>query len=601
MLQGSLAHRDSMGNSGVIYPGLAQRMSAGSGVLHSEKNGSASERVHFVQMWVVPDESGIAPGYQQAEIDDGQLTGGLVTIASGMHDDAAITIHNRNAALHGARLQPGRCRPAARSAVPASVRPSRRGDTRRSRVSSRRRRRPVHRVGRPAHHRYRAVRDPRLGDACGFGCRVTGSPPGSSASPCWPGVRQSAPPQPSPGRRVADVAGSACAGVGEVGVGARRRSRRSGAGPFDEPRQALVPEGWTMSVWARIPEARLAAWTPDGALLRVGTRKRADREADTETRCGAARVGAPRRAGPTARDGVRGFDPLCRRERPGRRLRLRQRGGHQPADRRRRASRRAQPGTARRLRARAQERRRGTRRCGLLLDRFDGQHLRARTATPIPRARPSCGSRPAAARPSRSRRASAMEPASPSRRTGRCGRRSTTATMRPTRTATSTPSTSTSTRRSPWRGSPPAANSVGRTAIPTAAPPICRSSATCPPTPTGRGWTAPACRRSSRASARTRRRSGCRSRRCAAAAVCERSVGRRARLVEPAAAACARGVVLPLAGRHSRRPADTRRRLPGRRRVAVGPTGRGGGRARRRGLHHRRLRGRRLPIGPPGR
>ncbi len=107
VLQGSLAHRDSMGNSGVIYPGLAQRMSAGSGVLHSEKNGSASERVHFVQMWVVPDESGITPGYQQAEIDDGQLTGGLVTIASGMHDGAAITIHNRNAALHGARLQPG--------------------------------------------------------------------------------------------------------------------------------------------------------------------------------------------------------------------------------------------------------------------------------------------------------------------------------------------------------------------------------------------------------------------------------------------------------------------------------------------------------------
>ena len=107
VLEGSLAHRDSMGNSGVIYPGLAQRMSAGSGVLHSEKNGSSSERVHFVQMWVVPDESGITPGYQQAEIDNGQLAGGLLTIASGMHDGAAITIHNSRAALHGARLQPG--------------------------------------------------------------------------------------------------------------------------------------------------------------------------------------------------------------------------------------------------------------------------------------------------------------------------------------------------------------------------------------------------------------------------------------------------------------------------------------------------------------
>jgi quercetin 2,3-dioxygenase len=103
VLRGSLAHRDSMGNSGVIYPGLAQRMSAGTGVQHSEKNGSDSEPVHFVQMWVIPDQSGIAPEYQQREVE---LTGGLTTIASGS-DDAAITIHNRNATLHGARMQAG--------------------------------------------------------------------------------------------------------------------------------------------------------------------------------------------------------------------------------------------------------------------------------------------------------------------------------------------------------------------------------------------------------------------------------------------------------------------------------------------------------------
>jgi quercetin 2,3-dioxygenase len=107
VLDGALAHQDSMGNSGVIYPGLAQRMSAGTGVLHSEKNGSPSERVHFVQMWVVPDETGIEPGYQQAEINEGDLAGGLVTIASGRPGDAAIAIHNKNAALHGARLMPG--------------------------------------------------------------------------------------------------------------------------------------------------------------------------------------------------------------------------------------------------------------------------------------------------------------------------------------------------------------------------------------------------------------------------------------------------------------------------------------------------------------
>ena len=114
VLRGSLVHQDSTGHSGVIYPGLAQRMSAGRGILHSEKNDSwtltgeqsHSEPVHFVQMWVVPDESGITPGYQQLEIDDELLRGGLVTIASGMPehgDETAITIRNRYAALHGAR------------------------------------------------------------------------------------------------------------------------------------------------------------------------------------------------------------------------------------------------------------------------------------------------------------------------------------------------------------------------------------------------------------------------------------------------------------------------------------------------------------------
>lgn len=108
VLSGALAHQDSTGNRGVIYPGLAQRMSAGSGILHSERNDSTTEPVHFVQMWVVPDEAGIAPGYQQRAIDDELLSDGLVTIASGMpHQDAAITLHNRGAALHAARLTAG--------------------------------------------------------------------------------------------------------------------------------------------------------------------------------------------------------------------------------------------------------------------------------------------------------------------------------------------------------------------------------------------------------------------------------------------------------------------------------------------------------------
>ncbi|MDV3130398.1 pirin family protein [Mycobacterium sp. 21AC1] len=103
VLEGELAHEDSMGNSGVIYPGLAQRMSAGTGVQHSEKNGSGQDPVHFVQMWVLPDTAGVTPGYQQQEIT---LANTLTPIASGAHD-AAVTLGNRNATLHGARLQPG--------------------------------------------------------------------------------------------------------------------------------------------------------------------------------------------------------------------------------------------------------------------------------------------------------------------------------------------------------------------------------------------------------------------------------------------------------------------------------------------------------------
>jgi quercetin 2,3-dioxygenase len=118
VLQGSLVHQDSEGNKGVIYPGLAQRMSAGTGILHSEKNDAwrsgvgevHDEPVRFIQMWVVPDEARIKPGYEQLEIGDELLRGGLVPVASGMDkhaDDAAIRIKNRYAALHAARMQGG--------------------------------------------------------------------------------------------------------------------------------------------------------------------------------------------------------------------------------------------------------------------------------------------------------------------------------------------------------------------------------------------------------------------------------------------------------------------------------------------------------------
>jgi redox-sensitive bicupin YhaK (pirin superfamily) len=118
VLRGNLVHQDSVGHSGVIYPGLAQRMSAGRGILHSEKNDSwrltggpeHDEPVRFVQMWVTPDEARIEPGYEQLEIADELLGGGLVAVASGRaehQDQAAIRIRQKDATLHAARLAAG--------------------------------------------------------------------------------------------------------------------------------------------------------------------------------------------------------------------------------------------------------------------------------------------------------------------------------------------------------------------------------------------------------------------------------------------------------------------------------------------------------------
>lgn len=107
VLSGRLAHRDSEGNDGELYPGLAQRMSAGRGIRHSEMNASADEPVHFVQMWVLPDTDEIAPGYEQRDINDALTSGGLVPIASGAGHEGAIAIHQRDAVLWGARLGSG--------------------------------------------------------------------------------------------------------------------------------------------------------------------------------------------------------------------------------------------------------------------------------------------------------------------------------------------------------------------------------------------------------------------------------------------------------------------------------------------------------------
>ena len=107
VLSGQLEHRDSAGNHGIIYPGLAQRMSAGTGITHSEHNASQDEDVHFLQMWVLPDRTGIEPGYEQVDVSDQLAKGGLIPIASGKGHDNAVTVHQRDAVLWGGRLGPG--------------------------------------------------------------------------------------------------------------------------------------------------------------------------------------------------------------------------------------------------------------------------------------------------------------------------------------------------------------------------------------------------------------------------------------------------------------------------------------------------------------
>jgi quercetin 2,3-dioxygenase len=104
VLAGRLEHRDSEGNHGELYPGLAQRMSAGTGIEHSEMNPSPTEQVHFVQMWVPPDTEGIAPSYEQRDVNGELDKGGLRPVASGQDHEGAISIHQHDAVLWGGRL-----------------------------------------------------------------------------------------------------------------------------------------------------------------------------------------------------------------------------------------------------------------------------------------------------------------------------------------------------------------------------------------------------------------------------------------------------------------------------------------------------------------
>ena len=93
VLEGALGHRDSTGTDGVLRPGEVQRMSAGTGVMHSEMNASERELVHFLQIWILPERNGIKPGYEQKNFDDAEKRGKLRVVASPDARDGSLKIH----------------------------------------------------------------------------------------------------------------------------------------------------------------------------------------------------------------------------------------------------------------------------------------------------------------------------------------------------------------------------------------------------------------------------------------------------------------------------------------------------------------------------
>jgi len=106
VLDGALAHRDSMGNGSVIRPGDVQRMTAGTGITHSEFNHSNDAPVHFLQIWIVPDRRGLTPSYEQKTIPAEAIAGRLCAVASHDGGDGSVTI-NQDATLYTAVLAPG--------------------------------------------------------------------------------------------------------------------------------------------------------------------------------------------------------------------------------------------------------------------------------------------------------------------------------------------------------------------------------------------------------------------------------------------------------------------------------------------------------------
>jgi len=106
VLDGALEHKDCMGNGSIIRPGDGQRLSAGTGVRHSEANASMTEAAHLLQIWILPDRRGHEPGYEQKAFREAEKQGRLRLIASPDGDDGSVTIH-QDARLYVSLLQPG--------------------------------------------------------------------------------------------------------------------------------------------------------------------------------------------------------------------------------------------------------------------------------------------------------------------------------------------------------------------------------------------------------------------------------------------------------------------------------------------------------------
>jgi hypothetical protein len=107
VLAGELGHKDSMGTGSVIRPGDVQRMSAGTGVTHSEWNHSKTEPVHFLQIWILPDRRGMTPSYEQKTIPESETQNRLRLVASADGREGSVTVH-QDAAIYVARLEAGR-------------------------------------------------------------------------------------------------------------------------------------------------------------------------------------------------------------------------------------------------------------------------------------------------------------------------------------------------------------------------------------------------------------------------------------------------------------------------------------------------------------